>query len=351
MNNPVESFDPHEQVPPWEAADSPAEAVESAGQEPVSGEPEQAACQPKHVQTRRLGFISPAVARMAEEYSLDLTQVTGTGEGGRITRRDVLAYFADPGQRSISIQAEEPEEGPDLFSAPGLVIGRSTADVPPELEYGQKNAYSIVHLPVSQVACATSVMEANLQHAAAHRAANAPAFARDGVRLTFSAYFAAAVAGALKSFPQVNCVWNEQGPSQRPEVNLGLKVALGDEGPLIPVIMGADGLSLLGMARAMADLTARARAHQLRPEELTGGTFTLANQGINGSLFTIPILNMPQCGILGVGAIQKRVVVIDDAIAIRPMVYLSFTYDPRVLDGVRADAFLAKVTQNLQEWA
>jgi len=117
------------------------------------------------------------------------------------------------------------------------------------------------------------------------------------------------------------------------------------------VIKDADGLSLLGLARTINDLASRARSRQLKPDEVKGGTFTITNHGISGSLFATPIINQPQCGILGVGAIQKRVVVIDDAIAIRPMVYLSLTFDHRILDGATADYFLDKVVESLNTWA
>ena len=133
-------------------------------------------------------------------------------------------------------------------------------------------------------------------------------------------------------------------------INIGMAVSLGEEGLIVPVIKRADELSLLGMARAVNDLADRARAHQLQPDEVKGGTFTITNHGTGGSLFATPIINQPQCAILGVGAIQKRAVVIDDAIAIRPMVYLSLTFDHRILDGASADGFLQQVVETLEKW-
>jgi 2-oxoglutarate dehydrogenase E2 component (dihydrolipoamide succinyltransferase) len=130
-----------------------------------------------------------------------------------------------------------------------------------------------------------------------------------------------------------------------------MATSLGESGLIVPVIKNADSLSLLGIARAVNDLADRARAKQLTPDEVQGGTFTITNHGISGSLFATPIINQPQCGILGVGAIQKRVVVIDDAIAIRPMVYLSLTFDHRILDGAIADYYLAKVVESLENWS
>jgi 2-oxoglutarate dehydrogenase E2 component (dihydrolipoamide succinyltransferase) len=135
------------------------------------------------------------------------------------------------------------------------------------------------------------------------------------------------------------------------EINIGMATSLGEEGLIVPVIKNADRLSLLGLASTINDLATRARDHQLKPDEVQGGTFTITNHGTSGSLFASPIINQPQAAILGIGVIEKRVVVIDDAIAIRPMAYLSLTFDHRVLDGAIADYFLGKVVESLQNWA
>jgi 2-oxoglutarate dehydrogenase E2 component (dihydrolipoamide succinyltransferase) len=193
-------------------------------------------------------------------------------------------------------------------------------------------------------------MEADLSKVVAHREANSKLFERDGANLTYTAYFVAAAVDGLKAYPLVNSSWTDQGIQMQRGINIGMAVSMGDEGLIVPVIKAADGLSLLGVARAVNDLAARARAHRLQPDEVRGGTFTITNHGISGSLFATPIINQPQCAILGVGAIQKRVVVINDAIAIRPMVYLSLTFDHRILDGASADHFLSKVVDSLQNW-
>jgi 2-oxoglutarate dehydrogenase E2 component (dihydrolipoamide succinyltransferase) len=202
----------------------------------------------------------------------------------------------------------------------------------------------------------TTVMEADLSRVVAHRQANKAAFARAGANLTFTAYFAAAATAALKAFPLVNASWSEAGIVIHHTVQLGLAASLGEAGLIVPVIKGAESLSLLGLAQAINDLAERARARQLKPDEVRGGTFTITNHGITGSLFAAPIINQPQCAILGVGAIQKRAVVIsdplgNDALAIRPMVYLSLTFDHRILDGALADQFLSEVVKLLQNWA
>ncbi|HZU87092.1 MAG TPA: 2-oxo acid dehydrogenase subunit E2, partial [Anaerolineaceae bacterium] len=194
----------------------------------------------------------------------------------------------------------------------------------------------------------TTVMEANLQRVVAHRALNKPLFEHDGVNLTYTAYFNMAIVAALKAVPLANSSWSEQGILLHKAIHLGMAVSLGNDGLIVPVIKNADGLSLLGMARAVADLAERARTRRLQPDEVKGGTFTITNHGNGRSLFATPVINQPQCGILGVGMVQKRAVVIEDAIAIRPMVYLSFTFDHRILDGSSADAFLARVVETLE---
>ena len=201
----------------------------------------------------------------------------------------------------------------------------------------------------------TTVMEVDLSRVVAHREANKAAFARDGVNLTFTAYFIAAIVAGLKAYPLVNSSWSDEGLLVHQQINIGMATSLGDEGLIVPVIKDADSLSLLGLARTINDLANRARAKKLQPDEVKGGTFTITNHGISGSLFATPIINQPQCGILGVGAIQKRAVVISDkalgdVIAIRPMVYLSLTFDHRILDGASADYFLAKVVESLQNY-
>jgi len=196
-----------------------------------------------------------------------------------------------------------------------------------------------------------TVMEADMSRVAKHRFANKEIFARDGINLTFTAYFMMAIVAGLKNYPTVNSSWSDEGILVHKAVNIGMATSLGEDGLIVPVIKSADNLSLLAMARSVNDLANRARSKKLQPDDVKGGTFTLTNHGISGSLLAYPVINQPQCGILGVGAMQKRVVVIDDAIAIRPMVYLSFVFDHRILDGASADWFLAKVKETLENWS
>jgi 2-oxoglutarate dehydrogenase E2 component (dihydrolipoamide succinyltransferase) len=195
----------------------------------------------------------------------------------------------------------------------------------------------------------TTVFEFDFAAVAAHRKAHKDSFARDGVRLTFTAYIVAATVQALKEHPLANSSWTDEGILLHRAVHIGMATAIGD-GLIVPVIKNADGLNLLGVARAVNDLADRARAKQLKPDEVKGGTFSITNHGTSGSLFATPIINQPQSGILGVGAIEKRVKVIDDAIAIRPLAYVSFTFDHRILDGASADAFVSTIKKRIEEY-
>jgi 2-oxoglutarate dehydrogenase E2 component (dihydrolipoamide succinyltransferase) len=196
----------------------------------------------------------------------------------------------------------------------------------------------------------TTVFEADLSRVLAHMQAHTEAFARDEVKLTLTPYFITAAVAGLKAVPLVNSRWTDEQILLQREINIGLAVAL-DEGLIVPVIKRADDKSLLGLAREVNDLARRARAKALRPDEVQGGTFTLTNHGVSGSLFATPIINQPQTAILGVGVMQKRVVVINDAIAIRPMVYLTLTFDHRVLDGAVADRFMQHLKAALENWS
>jgi pyruvate/2-oxoglutarate dehydrogenase complex dihydrolipoamide acyltransferase (E2) component len=343
--------------------------------------------QPAHLQdvspgrSSDLGFISPVVARLAKENQIDLRQVHGTGEGGRITKKDVLAFIESGKKPNGSVSEapawETPGDG-DLFrpteltfagNGPGIKTQTPVQDqksaIPASPPSKTTSAAEDQHIPLTSIRRSiaehmlnsshtaphvTTVMEANLQRVALHRDANKARMAQDGVNLTYTAYFVAAAAAALRAFPLVNSSWSQDEILVHKPIHIGMAASLGEEGLIVPVIKHADELSLVGLARAVNDLAVRARAHLLLPDEVRGGTFTITNHGTGRSLFATPIIYQPQCAILGVGAIQKRVVVIEDAIAIRPMVYLSLTFDHRILDGSSADAFLAKVVDMLENW-
>jgi len=306
---------------------------------------------------RELGFISPVVARIAAEHGLDLQSVKGSGLGGRITKNDVLAIIEDKSKLEL---AQRPLTG---TPAADQTDGASETFAPNQSEGDRIIKHSAIRKSIAEHMLASkrtsphvlTVMEVDMSRVTAHRAANKEAFARDGANLTYTAYFMNAIVTGLKSHPMANSSWSEAGVVVHAAINIGMAASLGEDGLIVPVIKGADGLSLLGMARAVNDLAERARSRKLKPDEVKGGTFTLTNHGVSGSLFAMPIINQPQCGILGVGALQKRAVVVtdtggNDAIAIRLMVYLSYVFDHRILDGASADWFLAKVKQTLEKW-
>ncbi|RJP52551.1 MAG: 2-oxo acid dehydrogenase subunit E2 [Anaerolineaceae bacterium] len=291
-----------------------------------------------------LGFISPVVAKIATERGIDLSQVPGTGLNGRITKNDVLNFVQTPPAKEAYHATRTVQHAtPVVTPAQGDTLIKHT------LIRKQIADHMVMSKSVSPHVL--TVMEADMSKVSKHRAANKPIFERDGVNLTFTAYFMMAIVAGLKAFPTVNASWTDDGLLVHKAINIGMATSLGEDGLIVPVIKGADALSLLGMARTVNDLATRARSRKLQPDEVKGGTFTLTNHGISGSLFAMPIINQPQCGILGIGAMQKRAVVVDDAIAIRPMVYMSFVFDHRILDGASADWFLAKVKETLENWA
>lgn len=376
------------QAPPAEAHHAPpAEAVPETvtGQAPQAIAAQQTGATSPHTggdssSGNRAGVphVTPVVARMAAEHNIDLSRVRGTGRGGRVTKKDVLAYLERGAPQAAEAELapwEQPGTG-DLFkptdelyqkpaAAPAVEQARPApadhvhkappapgkpGELIPLSTMRRRIAEHMVRSKLQTAPHVTTVFEADLSRVVAHREAHKADFAARGVNLTFTAYFAAATAEALRRHPLVNSEWTDDGILLKPEVNLGIATAL-DEGLIVPVIKRADELSLIGLARQINDLAGRARQNALQPDEVQGGTFTITNHGVAGSLFATPIINQPQTGILGVGAIQKRVVVLEnDAIAVRPMVYLTLTFDHRVLDGASADWFMADVVKRLEGW-
>jgi pyruvate/2-oxoglutarate dehydrogenase complex dihydrolipoamide acyltransferase (E2) component len=320
--------------------------------------------------------MSPVVANIAAEHGIGLDEiqhVDGSGRGGRVTKQDMLAYVE---RRQTSAAGEEelaPWEQPgtgdlfkptdDLYRKPAAPPQSAPPDhvhkAPPSpgrpgevVPLGKMRRLIAEHMVASKHTAphVTTVFEADMSAVSAHRAAHKAEFEGRGINLTFTAYFASASAAALRQHPMVNSQWTDEGIRLHRDVNVGIAVSL-DEGLIVPVIRHADELSLAGLARQVNDLAIRARAGELAPDEVQNGTFTITNHGVSGSLFATPIINQPQTAIMGVGAIKKRVIVTpDDAIAIRPMVYLTLTFDHRVLDGASADWFMAAVVERLEGW-
>lgn len=266
---------------------------------------------------------SPAVRQLAKEHGVDLSQITGTGADGRVTKKDVLD--------AVSKRRE-------LDSRPGQPATTVTEEV----------------LPLSQMRKTIAERMVTSRRTSAHVATFFEAdFSgiskfREGRGLTYLPFVISAVARTLADMPILNASWSDNGIILKKDVHLSVAVAL-DEGLLVPVIRHADRKGLLQLAKEVSDLAERARNKRLNPEEVQGGTFTITNHGGFGSLFSTPIINQPQIAILGVGAVQKRPVVLNDAIGIRPMCYLSLSFDHRVIDGAVADQFMSKIKARLED--
>ena len=314
------------------------------------------------VDTRTLGFISPVVGRLAGELGVDLSQISGTGVGGRVTKKDVLAYAATsvPYEPLSSSDAQLPV-------TESLVPGHPSAETPDlvdstTLPLSPMRQAIARHMVLSKQTAphAATVMEADMTSIVRARERLRGEFERQDVRLTFTPFFIQAIVAGLKAVPEANSSFTDDALLIHRRLHIGIAVAISD-GLIVPVIRDAGEKSLLELARAVDDLAGRARTKRLTPEEVQGGTFTLTNHGTGGSLLAMPILVQPQAGILGVGAIRKRPVVVtrghpllpdpDDAIAIQPTAYLSFTFDHRVLDGAGADRFLMAVKDFLEGYA
>ncbi len=298
--------------------------------------------------------VSPVVARIAAEHNVDLSLITGTGRDGRVTKKDILSYIEV--RDATMPRVQEPGE---FFHPPGEMAPEAAPPPPAAVAPGELIALTPMRKAIADHMVrsvhtsphVSTIFEVDASRIIAHRAANKAEFARKGVNLTFTPYLVLAAVAALKAVPVVNSTFTDQGIQLKREINIGVAVAI-DEGLIVPVVKNADEKSLLGVAREVNDLAARAREKALRPDEVQGGTFTITNHGVSGSLVAMPIINQPQAAILGVGMIQKRVVVVEnDAIAVRPMAYLSLTFDHRIMDGAVADRFMMVLKRTLEGWS
>lgn len=313
-------------------------------------------------------FVSPVVARLVAEHNLDVGKISGSGQAGRVTKQDVLKYVeAHKNQPSrMPASAKSSDDGSSAPAETSFVQSAEAAPAVPAVSQSVQSAEwdlpddaEIIPLsPMRRLIAehmlrsrrtaphVTTVFEVDVSQIVAHRERRKADFERQGVKLTYTPYFIQAAVAGLQAVPAVNASYTESGVVMHQRIHVGVAVAL-EDGLIVPVIRDADEKNLLGLARAVNDLSARARTRRLKPDETQGGTFTITNHGVGGSLFATPIINQPQAAILGIGAIQKRAVVISqagvDAIAIRPMCYLSLTIDHRLLDGATADHFLTVI--------
>ena len=300
----------------------------------------------------RSQILSPLVRRLAAEHGIDLASVIGTGTGGRITKKDVEAAAAGsvaPTAPSPTASPAAVAPAPTLTSVPSPAAAGAGEDVVPMSHIRKAIAQHMVG-SLQTSARAWTMVEVNVDHLVKLRERVKDAFfARHGVKLTYLPMVTRATTEALLEYPMVNAELRGDDLIMRRYVNMGIAVSY-DQGLIVPVIKNADAMNVPGIARVIADLAARARAHQLQPDEVTGATFTITNPGPYGSLISVPIINQPNAGILSLDTIQKRPVVVDDAIAIRSMVYISMSWDHRVIDGELATRFLARIKQNLETW-
>ena len=288
-------------------------------------------------------FVSPVVARIAAEHSLDITRITGSGHGGRVTKKDILAFLQATGESEPEPTASDESDEPGERIEPMSPMRREIAS------HMRRSLDTSAHV--------TTVFEIDMSKVAAIRARLKPAYLEShGVRLTYLAFIARATVFALHDWPRLNGEIRDDSIVTRSWGNLGVAVAVDDgKGLIVPVIKNAERLGLMEIARAIADLGERARSKQLVPDDVQGGTFTITNPGGFGAIMGTPIINQPQAAILDVEAIVKRPIAISsedgsDAVAIRPMLNLCLSYDHRLVDGAYAAQFMRDLRSSLESW-
>jgi 2-oxoglutarate dehydrogenase E2 component (dihydrolipoamide succinyltransferase) len=334
-------------APPAPAAAVPPAPAETASVPTAAGGPT-APTAPAEARS------SPLVRRIAHDYHVDLTQVRGTGLGGRISKKDILAYVeqrqsAAAGRTAAAREplvqpppaTVQPAPSPSTLAGPTQVVPmtpmrRQIAEHMVTSKRTSAHVYTVFEVEMSKVVEARERQRDEFER-------------RCGFKLTYTPFFVRAAVEAIKQIPVINSSLDGTNLIYKRNVNVGIAVAL-ETGLIVPVIKRADEKNFLGIAQAVQDLAERARNKRLSVEDVQGGTFTITNPGSFGGLFGLPIINQPQVAILGVGAIEKRPVVRDDAIAIRSMAYLSLSYDHRVIDGAVAEKFLGSIKQTLENW-
>ena len=296
---------------------------------------------------------SPLVRRIAREHNVDIQQINGTGISGRVTKTDILDFIqsaktasagapgALDGTRTAALSRQAPQPGPAYRPGERVEIVPMTIMRRKIAEHMVLSAHTSPHV--------YSVYEVNFARLAQLRDKKKADYERAGGKLTYTSLIAKVVVDALRAFPIVNASIDGNNIVYKKDINLGIAVAL-DQGLIVPVIRNADEKNLLGLSRAIDDLAVRARSKKLTPDDVQGGTFTITNPGVFGAVYGLPLINQPQVAILGVGAIEKRAVVINDAIAVRPTCHLSLGYDHRLIDGADAGRFLSFIKERLENF-
>lgn len=329
-------------VAPMTAA-AAAPTVASAGPAAPKAAPQSPATAPAGRRTSA-DRMSPAVRRLIAEHGLDADAVRASGEGGRITVDDVLAAAA-------------------RRAAPSAKSGQPAAATEPDgirrVPHTPMRRRIAAHMVESLLQTAphvTTVFEADLTAVLAHRAAHKQDFENRGASLTLTAYFVAACVDAIRAVPEANARWTDEALLLNGQIDVGVATALEGRGLVVPVVRNVASLDLFGIATALAELVRRAREDRLTPADLRGGTFTISNHGVSGSLVAAPIIiNQPQSAILGIGRLEKRAVVVErdgrDEIVVRPRCYMTLTIDHRVLDGHQANGFMEVLVRRLEGWS
>jgi 2-oxoglutarate dehydrogenase E2 component (dihydrolipoamide succinyltransferase) len=283
--------------------------------------------------------LSPAVKKLLKEHNLEASQVKGTGKGGRITHQDVMAFVEQRGGGSAPAQCGSKMQGKMV-----------------KHDQMRRNIAHHMHHSMQVAPHVTSVFQADLSKIIAHREKHKADFEKKGAKLTFTSYFVFATVQALKAVPEVNSRWHDDALEIFEDCNIGIGTALEQGGLIVPVLRQAQTLDLFSIASGLHDLTNRARSGKLETKDVQGGTFTISNHGVSGSLVAAPIIiNQPQSAILGIGKLEKRAIVDDssgkDEVVVKPMVYVTLSLDHRVLDAFKANAFLSTFVKTLEEWS
>jgi pyruvate dehydrogenase E2 component (dihydrolipoamide acetyltransferase) len=362
-------------APQAAAAPAPPPAARPAAPPPGAAAPTQAAPQavPAPQRSGERIHSSPLVRRMAAERGIDLTTVPGTGAGGRISKQDIEAVIAAGGVPAAAPPPSAPAATPARPAPP------ATSPAPPAISGGQIHVAFESAVPREkiyfgnyQVEPMSNMRQRIAEHMVASKRVSPHVYSVDEIdmtkvaslrakakdefeqryetKLTFMPFFVKAAVAGLRAFPTMNASLDGTNVVLHKEINIGIAVAL-DWGLIVPVVKSADEKNVLGIQRTLNDLAERARSKKLKPEEVQEGTFSITNPGVFGGLFGLPVISQPNVGILGLGMIEKRPVVINDSIAIRSMCYVTLSYDHRVVDGAVAHQFLHKVKETLENWS
>ncbi len=357
--NRTQAAPPPSTPAPAAAGPYPIEPPPSAEQAATPTAPPPSSAQPDGNEDQ--GPLSPLVRKMAREYNIDLSQVKGTGAGGRISKADVETYMSSQAAKTYSAPPQQPAAAPPPAPPSSTAAAPVAAPLPlaesarvrtePMSTMRQKIAEHMV-MSKHTSAHVTTVHRVDMTKIVKLREKSKTEFqARNGFSLTFLPFVTAATAEALRAFPIFNASLDGKNIVYYRDINLGIAVAL-EGGLIVPVIRNADERNVSGLQRAIVDLATRARSRQLKPDEVQGGTFSITNFGSFGSIFATPVINQPQVAILGVGAVEKVPAVVEgDAIAIRSQAHLALTFDHRLIDGALADQFCQKVKAILENWS